>query len=187
MHAPLPQGYLRKIVCGNQSLSPSGESELYIWIARVRTHSTTIRDGNLQFQGVVSTGWFWISPVDFSPFSPGFCESLMFGKELALNMNRIIRFPGRTKRRRILSRLWLSRLFLGPEKDKLSRSSFSAAPLNHRISEALLWIRPCANPRIMTQNRSPICQARFVAERALRWFQLCATWFSFVDFASSRM
>ena len=45
--------------------------------------------------GAVSIGFFELSPVDFSPFSPGFLCSLV-GKS-PQNMERIARFPGREK------------------------------------------------------------------------------------------
>ena len=73
-----------------------------------RTHSTTTRDRNLQFRGAVSIGFLEFSPVDFFPFLQVFCLTQQGNRP---KMCR--KLPGfrAEKKRRILSRLWLSWFF----------------------------------------------------------------------------
>ena len=73
-----------------------------------RTNSTTTRDRNLQFRGLVSTGFFEFSPVDFSLFSR---LTVQFSKEMAPKCGETCPISGQRKKHRILSRLWLSWFF----------------------------------------------------------------------------
>ena len=85
------------------------------------------QDRNLQFWGAVSTGLFWISPVDFLLFSPGLLCNLV---RKCPPMWRNCPISGSERKRRILSRLWLSWLFR-------SRDSCQALPRN--VSGKLFW------------------------------------------------
>ena len=80
-------------------------------MTKFRTRSTTTRDRNLLFRGAISTGFFEFSPVDFSHFSPCWLCNLV--RKSPQNMEKVARFPGPRKKRRILSRLWLSWFFRG--------------------------------------------------------------------------
>ena len=79
-----------------------------VWKATIiRTRST--RDRNLQFRGAVSTGFFFeFSPVDIFPFLQVYC---VIWKEIASRCGENCPISGRSKKRRILSLLWLSWFF----------------------------------------------------------------------------
>ena len=74
-----------------------------------RTHLPTTRDRNLHFRGAVSTGLFDFSPVDFFAVSPGFLRNMVRNSPQKCGEN--CPTSERSKRRRILSRFWLSWFF----------------------------------------------------------------------------
>ena len=88
----------------------------------------------------------WIlffSPVDcFFPFSPGFMCSL--ARNGTQNMQKIARFPGREKKRRILLRLWLSWFFLVlneqsiQKRDTILVAPYCAIPRDYLSNTPLL-------------------------------------------------
>ena len=79
----------------------------------LRIRSTRTRDRNLQFRGAVSTGISWVfSSVFSSCFSRFFLCNLVRKLPETCGENCLI--PARRRKRRILSRLWLS-WFLRPE------------------------------------------------------------------------
>ena len=60
-----------------------------------RTRSPTKRDRNLQFRGVVSTGFFSIFSSGIFPFSPGLLCNLV--RKRPQNVEKIARLPGGEK------------------------------------------------------------------------------------------
>ena len=72
----------------------------------VRTRAPTTRDRNMHFRGAFSSGFFWIFVQWIFSFSPGFVCNLV--RNSPQNVEKFAPKSGRRKRRRILSRLWLS-------------------------------------------------------------------------------